>query len=122
MIRLIEKLIAKVTPTRADGVYFDTSSPGYGTRNPDPPETRQAGRASSEPNKRNTFDFALWRKAKPDDLQQWDSPWGKGNPDAHRVPAMSMKYLGETSTCTRAARTTLPASRVRDRAVGGGHG
>jgi len=101
MIALIEKLIAKDHAyVAADGVYFDTSTfPGYGTRlNPEPPETRQAGaRVEVNPNKRNTFDFALWRKAKPDDLQQWDSPWGKGNPGWHiECSAMSMKYLGET--------------------------
>jgi cysteinyl-tRNA synthetase len=101
MIALIERLIAKghayVAP---DGVYFDTTTfPGYGTRlNPEPPEKREAGaRVDVNPNKRNTFDFALWRKAKPDDLQQWDSPWGRGNPGWHiECSAMSMKYLGET--------------------------
>jgi cysteinyl-tRNA synthetase len=101
MIALIERLIAKGHAyVAADGVYFDTKTfPGYGTRlNPEPPETRQAGaRVEVNPNKRNTFDFALWRKAKPDDLQQWDSPWGRGNPGWHiECSAMSMKYLGET--------------------------
>ena len=101
MIALIERLIAKGHAyVAADGVYFDTKTfPGYGTRlNPESPETRQAGaRVEVNPNKRNTFDFALWRKAKPDDLQQWDSPWGRGNPGWHiECSAMSMKYLGET--------------------------
>ena len=101
MIALIERLIASghayVAP---DGVYFDTKTfPGYGTRlNPEPPATRQAGaRVDVNPNKRSTFDFALWRSARPDDLQQWDSPWGRGNPGWHiECSAMSMKYLGET--------------------------
>ena len=101
MIALIERLIANGHAYVAgDGVYFDTSTfPGYGTRlNPEPPDTRQAGaRVEVNPNKRNTFDFALWRKAKPEDLQQWDSPWGRGNPGWHiECSAMSMKYLGET--------------------------
>src|SRR5437762_8260419 len=101
MIALIERLIAKGHADVADdGVYFDTSTfPGYGTRlNPEPPDTRQAGaRVEVNPNKRNTFDFALWRKAKPEGLQQWDSPWGRGNPGWHiECSAMSMKYLGET--------------------------
>jgi len=101
MIALIERLIAKGKAyVAADGVYFDTTTfPGYGTRlNPEPPESRQAGaRVEVNPNKRSTFDFALWRKAKPDDLQQWDSPWGRGNPGWHiECSAMSMKYLGET--------------------------
>ncbi len=101
MIALIERLIAKgqayVAP---DGVYFDTTTfPGYGTRlNPEPPDSREAGaRVEVNPNKRNPFDFALWRAAKPGDLQQWDSPWGRGNPGWHiECSAMSMKYLGET--------------------------
>jgi cysteinyl-tRNA synthetase len=101
MIALIEKLISKGHAyVAADGVYFDTTTfPGYGTRlNPEPPDERKAGaRVEVNPNKHHPFDFALWRKAKPDDLQQWDSPWGRGNPGWHiECSAMSMKYLGET--------------------------
>lgn len=101
MISLIDRLIAKGSAyVAADGVYFDTTTfPGYGTRlSPEPPDERQAGaRVEVNPNKRGPFDFALWRKAKPDDLQQWDSPWGRGNPGWHvECSAMSMKYLGET--------------------------
>ncbi len=101
MIALIERLIAKGHAyVAADGVYFDTTTfPGYGTRlNPEPPDSREAGaRVEINPNKRNPFDFALWRAAKQGDLQQWDSPWGRGNPGWHiECSAMSMKYLGET--------------------------
>jgi len=101
MITLIERLIAKGNAYVApDGVYFDTTTfSGYGTRlNPEPPDERQAGaRVEVNPNKRNPFDFALWRAAKPGDLQQWDSPWGRGNPGWHvECSAMSMQYLGET--------------------------
>jgi cysteinyl-tRNA synthetase len=101
MITLIERLIAKGNAyAAADGVYFDTKTfPGYGTRlNPEPPDQREAGaRVEVNPNKRDPFDFALWRAAKPGDLQQWDSPWGRGNPGWHiECSAMSMKYLGET--------------------------
>ena len=101
MIVLIERLIAKghayVAP---DGVYFDTSTlSGYGTRlTTEPPDERQAGaRVEVNPNKRHPFDFALWRAARPGDIQQWDSPWMRGNPGWHiECSAMSMKYLGET--------------------------
>ena len=101
MIALIQRLIATGNAyVAADGVYFDTTTfPGYGTRlNPEPPDERQAGaRVEVNLNKRNAFDFALWRAAKPGDLQQWDSPWGRGNPGWHiECSAMSMKYLGET--------------------------
>jgi cysteinyl-tRNA synthetase len=101
MIALIERLIAKGHAyVAADGVYFDTSTfPGYGSRlNTEPLDERQAGaRVEVNPNKRHPFDFALWRAAKAGDLQQWDSPWMRGNPGWHiECSAMSMKYLGET--------------------------
>ena len=101
MIALIERLITKGHAYAAsDGVYFDTTTfPGYGTRlNPEPPDSREAGaRVEVNPNKRNPFDFALWRAAKAGDLQQWESPWGRGNPGWHiECSAMSMKYLGES--------------------------
>jgi cysteinyl-tRNA synthetase len=101
MIELIQKLIdGGHAYVAADGVYFDIASfPGYGTRlNVEPPQEREAGaRVDVNPNKRNPSDFALWRAAKPGDLQVWDSPWGRGNPGWHiECSAMSMKYLGET--------------------------
>jgi cysteinyl-tRNA synthetase len=101
MIALIQRLIGKGHAyVAADGVYFDTTTfPGYGTRlNQEPPAQREAGaRVEVNPNKRHPFDFALWRAAKPGDLQQWDSPWMRGNPGWHiECSAMSMKYLGET--------------------------
>ena len=101
MIRLIERLLATGHAyVAADGVYYDvTTFPGYGTRlNAEPPDERVAGaRIEVNPNKRHPFDFALWRAAKPGDLQQWDSPWGRGNPGWHiECSAMSMEYLGET--------------------------
>ena len=101
MLLLIEQLIAKghAYPA-ADGVYFDISTfPGYGSRlNRELQEDRVAGaRIEVNPHKRNPADFALWRGAKPDDLQRWDSPWGPGKPGWHiECSAMSMKYLGET--------------------------
>lgn len=40
-------------------------------------------------------DFALWKKANPEDMQIWRSPWGDGNPGWHiECTAMSTKYLG----------------------------
>ena len=101
MIRLIETLIANGHAyVAADGVYYDvTTFPGYGTRlNAELPDERMAGaRIEVNPNKRHPHDFALWRGAKPGDLQQWDSPWGRGNPGWHiECSAMSMQYLGET--------------------------
>src|SRR5438132_7785317 len=101
MIELIQRLIGNGNAQRAaDAVYFDvTTFPGYGTRlSAESPEQRVAGaRAEVNPHKRHPSDFALWRAAKPGDLQQWDSTWGRGNPGWHiECSAMSMKYLGET--------------------------
>jgi cysteinyl-tRNA synthetase len=46
--------------------------------------------------KRNANDFALWKKAFPEHIMQWTSPWGKGFPGWHiECSAMSAKYLGE---------------------------
>jgi cysteinyl-tRNA synthetase len=46
--------------------------------------------------KRGRLDFALWIKAKPEHLMQWNSPWGAGFPGWHiECSAMSTKYLGE---------------------------
>jgi cysteinyl-tRNA synthetase len=45
--------------------------------------------------KRNPLDFALWKKAAPEHIMQWNSPWGKGFPGWHlECTCMSTKYLG----------------------------
>jgi cysteinyl-tRNA synthetase len=45
--------------------------------------------------KRNPLDFALWKKAAPEHIMQWNSPWGKGFPGWHlECSCMSTKYLG----------------------------
>jgi len=46
--------------------------------------------------KRNSFDFALWKKAQPEHIMRWPSPWSEGFPGWHlECSAMSAKYLGE---------------------------
>jgi len=46
--------------------------------------------------KRNPQDFALWKKAEPEHIQRWNSPWGVGFPGWHlECTVMSTKYLGE---------------------------
>jgi cysteinyl-tRNA synthetase len=46
--------------------------------------------------KRGRLDFALWKKAKPEHIMRWPSPWGEGFPGWHiECSAMSSKYLGE---------------------------
>lgn len=47
--------------------------------------------------KRNPLDFALWKKAAPEHLMRWTSPWGDGFPGWHlECTCMSTKYLGDT--------------------------
>jgi cysteinyl-tRNA synthetase len=47
--------------------------------------------------KRNPQDFAIWKKAEPQHIMRWNSPWGVGFPGWHlECTAMSTKYLGET--------------------------
>lgn len=46
--------------------------------------------------KRNSVDFALWKKASPEHIMRWPSPWSIGFPGWHlECSAMSTKYLGE---------------------------
>ena len=53
-------------------------------------------RVEVSPEKRNPVDFALWKKAEPNHIMQWPSPWGMGYPGWHlECSAMSMKYLGQ---------------------------
>lgn len=45
--------------------------------------------------KRNQVDFALWKKAQPEHIMRWPSPWGDGFPGWHcECTAMGRKYLG----------------------------
>jgi cysteinyl-tRNA synthetase len=47
--------------------------------------------------KQNPADFALWKKAAPEHIMRWSSPWSDGFPGWHiECSAMSKKYLGET--------------------------
>ena len=46
--------------------------------------------------KRHSYDFALWKKAAPEHIMRWPSPWSDGFPGWHmECSAMSCKYLGE---------------------------
>ena len=52
---------------------------------------------TAQSEKKNQQDFALWKKAEPQHIMRWPSPWGDGFPGWHlECTAMSTKYLGET--------------------------
>ena len=45
---------------------------------------------------KHSFDFALWKKAAPEHIMHWPSPWSEGLPGWHmECSAMGTKYLGE---------------------------
>ncbi|MGL4346628.1 MAG: cysteine--tRNA ligase [Chitinophagaceae bacterium] len=50
---------------------------------------------NNQEEKHDSADFALWKKAPPEHLMRWASPWGEGFPGWHiECSAMSSKYLG----------------------------
>ena len=51
---------------------------------------------TAQSEKRAPQDFALWKKAEPQHIMRWPSPWGDGFPGWHlECTAMSTKYLGK---------------------------
>ena len=81
----------------AGDVYFDVSSfADYGKlsgRDLDEQQVTVQFSAEME-RKRNPWDFALWKAAKPGE-PSWESPWGPGRPGWHiECSTMSLKYLG----------------------------
>ena len=99
-IELVKTLIEKGFAYEVNGsVYFDVAKfPDYGKLSGRNVEEMQAGaRVEVSPEKRNPADFALWKKAEPNHIMQWPSPWGMGYPGWHlECSVMSTKYLGQT--------------------------
>jgi cysteinyl-tRNA synthetase len=83
-------------------VYFDVEKYNqkynYGKlsgRNLDDIKTNTR-RLEGQTEKKNSFDFALWKKATPEHIMRWPSEWSDGFPGWHlECSAMSNKYLGE---------------------------
>ena len=83
----------------SDGIYFDIAKfPNYGCLSRANLDDQLAGaRVEVNDEKRHPADFALWKKADPLHIMQWQSPWGMGYPGWHiECSAMSQKYLGKT--------------------------
>jgi cysteinyl-tRNA synthetase len=102
-IEMAEQLIANGFAYEVNGsVYFDVRAYNeqhkYGIlsgRNID--ELMEGYRdLDGQEEKRNSIDFALWKKASPAHIMKWKSPWGDGFPGWHlECSAMSTKYLGK---------------------------
>ncbi len=103
-IEIIKEILEKGYAYESNGsVYFDVKKFN---------ETHQYGKLSgrkledmitntreltAQDEKKSPQDFALWKKAEPQHIMRWPSPWGDGFPGWHlECTAMSTKYLGET--------------------------
>jgi len=102
-IRIVEKIIAEGYAYETNGsVYFDVMK-----FNTDHEYGKLSGRQledmitntrelASQSEKKNPQDFALWKKAEPQHIMRWPSPWSDGFPGWHlECTAMSTKYLGD---------------------------
>ncbi len=99
-IELVKKLMEKGYAYEAGGsVYFDVLKfNDYGKLSGRNVADMMTGtRIDASPDKKNPVDFALWKKAEPNHIMQWPSPWGNGYPGWHlECSAMATKYLGQT--------------------------
>ncbi len=97
-IEMIETLLDRGHAYVANGnVYFDVlSDADYGKlSNRRVDEQHDESRELVAGEKRHPADFALWRKAEPEHILRWNSPWGVGFPGWHiECSAMAKKYLG----------------------------
>ncbi len=103
-IEMVKEILAAGYAYEIDGtVYFDvekySKTHDYGILTNRKLEDLLEGtrELSGQDEKRGRLDFALWIKAKPETLMQWNSTWGWGFPGWHiECSAMSTKYLGTT--------------------------
>ena len=92
---LIEKGFAYVGENK-DVFYSVSSFEDYGKLSGKSIKDLRAGnRVAIDSFKKNSFDFVLWKSAKPGE-PSWKSPWGEGRPGWHiECSAMSNKFLGK---------------------------
>ncbi len=101
--KMIESILKKGFAYEVNGsVYFDVEKYNqdynYGKlsgRNLDDIKTNTR-KLEGQEEKKNSFDFALWKKATAEHIMRWPSKWSDGFPGWHlECSAMSTKYLGE---------------------------
>lgn len=102
-IKLVEEILDAGFAYESEGsIYFDVpkynQSHNYGVlsgRNIDD-MLAQTRELDGQDEKRSPVDFALWKKAKPEHIMRWPSPWSDGFPGWHcECTAMGRKYLGD---------------------------
>ena len=101
-IEAVKKILEAGYAYESNGsIYFDVKKYNddfhYGVlsgRNLD--DTLEGTRAlDGQSDKRAPFDFAIWKKAEPEHIMRWPSPWGEGFPGWHlECSVMGEKYLG----------------------------
>ncbi len=102
-IDLVKNILDKGLAYISNGsVYFDVAEynkeHNYGILSGRNLEDMQANSRAldGQSDKRSAADFALWKKASPEHIMRWPSPWSDGFPGWHlECSAMSAKYLGE---------------------------
>ncbi len=102
-IEMVRRILETGYAYEANGsVYFDVEKYArdfdYGELSGRSLEDMQSGSRSldGQDDKRSPFDFALWKRASPEHIMRWPSPWSEGFPGWHmECSAMSLKYLGE---------------------------
>ena len=102
-IETVRKILEAGFAYESNGsVYFDVQKYNrqfhYGVlsgRNLD--DTLEGTRSlDGQGDKRAPYDFALWKKADPEHIMRWPSPWGEGFPGWHlECSVMGEKYLGK---------------------------
>ena len=103
-IELVQKIMENGLAYEVNGsvyfdmrTYLDQGNP-YGDLSGKVIEDLVAGSREDlegQDEKRYPLDFALWKKAKPEHIMRWNSPWGEGFPGWHlECTVMSSKYLG----------------------------
>jgi cysteinyl-tRNA synthetase len=103
-ISLVKNILDNGFAYESNGsVYFDVEKYNrrhpYGVLSGRTLEDMQSNSRNLEgqSDKRSPFDFALWKKASPEHIMRWPSPWSDGFPGWHlECSAMSSKYLGDT--------------------------
>jgi len=102
-IETVKKILAAGYAYESNGsVYFDVQKynrdHNYGVLSGRTLEATLEGTRTldGQGDKRAPYDFAIWKKAEPQHIMRWPSPWGDGFPGWHlECSVMGEKYLGQ---------------------------